>query len=175
MNLSLIQHGHDPARLPSIEQVCRDRGVDRRQARRMRRKWARLKREYDDAERAREERGAHWRLMWDLHPDVMQAAQAAIHTLTVTHAYDEGEGYVEYEWVLDHGDCFIGEDCAVSMDLHESSLEDALCGYAWGDGQTYPYRTTYYLVAWASRYDVPGEPIEYDAGLYVSTVRSDLE
>lgn len=113
----------------------------------------------------------------------------SVHTITITEivVYDDGSpdwdspsgDPIEYEYELDHGDCPY-EECSVWMDLHEGgSLRDVLMGpsYQWGNEskQPYPWKTTYYVKTWVSRFDVPGEPIEYDQGLHVSTVRSDLE
>lgn len=113
-----------------------------------------------------------------------------VHTITITNVWvnsledelkSEGEcweGEVEYEYDLDHGTCPY-EECSVWMDLHEGgSLRDVLMGssYYWGneEKQPYPWKTTYYVRTWVSRHDIPGEPVEYDQGLDVSTVRSDL-
>ena len=56
-------------------------------------------------------------------------------------------------------------------------FHDALLGFAYPrESQIYLWKTTYYVGFWSEHYpSTPNRPEEWDWGLTISTVRSDLE
>lgn len=84
-----------------------------------------------------------------------------IHTLTVT---GRGDMRDDVTYTLEHGDCAEPDNCFIEQHLNELGVDTALCG-VWGD-ETVPVGS-YQIIGWSSKYDVPGEPVEYDAGVDV--------
>lgn len=101
-----------------------------------------------------------------------------VHECIITEAWhDEDTGLPDYDFELKHPEGCGGEECLVGMEFHEGGyLWEVLCEYRYPrELQTYPWITTYYVKGWTQTHDVPGMPIEYDAGIYVSLDRSELE
>jgi hypothetical protein len=84
------------------------------------------------------------------------------HVLTV-EAVEDLDGFDSDQYTLDHGKCELrGDECIVESTVHELGLRAALNGVY----STDPVELrTYRVRGWVSKYDVPGEPIEYDAGI----------
>lgn len=103
-----------------------------------------------------------------------------VHELAILRAWECADtDEPEYDYALVHPpECGRGEwpadDCMLVLELSEGGLPSVLCGYSWRGDQAYPWLTTYYLRGWVSKFDVPGEPIEYDAGVHVSLQRDEV-
>ena len=96
------------------------------------------------------------------------------HTITVTKvSYEEPRGnyltelpVCEYE--IDHGVCEVrGEECIVEGNVQELGLHAALYGVwdTWDQLNRLEAGREYRVRGWVSKFDIPGEPIEYDAGI----------
>jgi hypothetical protein len=97
-----------------------------------------------------------------------------VHTITVTKvSYETPRGVhlteppiCEYE--IDHGVCGVrGEECIVEGHVQELGLHAALYGVwdSWDQNNRLEAGRTYRVRGWVSKYDIPGEPIEWDAGI----------
>jgi len=101
-------------------------------------------------------------------------AEFDVHTITVTRvSYEEphGNNLTELplcEYTIDHGACEQrGEECLVEEHVNELGLHAAMFGVwdTWSQNNRLQAGATYRVRGWTSKYDVPGEPIEYDAGI----------
>ena len=88
-----------------------------------------------------------------------------VHTLTVISVETEdGSGTDEY--MIEHGSCELrGDECLVESTVQELGIRGALLGI-WSKTETVELGT-YRVRGWVQKYDVPGAPIEYDAGIEV--------
>jgi hypothetical protein len=93
-----------------------------------------------------------------------------VHTIVVTKvAYDDPVLFMgiepsEIEYGIGHGECTLrGEECIVEGTVSELGLHAALFG-VWDKDHRLEVRD-YQVRGWTSKHDVPGEPIEYDAGI----------
>ena len=97
-----------------------------------------------------------------------------VHTITVTRvAYEEPRGnylteppMCEYE--IAHGICEVrGEECIVEGTVSELGLHAALFGVwdTWDQNNRLEAGRSYRVRGWVTKFDVPGEPVEYDAGI----------
>jgi hypothetical protein len=96
-----------------------------------------------------------------------------VHVITVTRAeYEEPRGNFVVEWIdfdyeIDHGVCELrGDDCIVESTVRELNLHAALFGVwdSWDQGNRIEVGQ-YRVRGWVEKFDVPGEPIEWDAGI----------
>jgi hypothetical protein len=99
-----------------------------------------------------------------------------VHRITVTRAeyepHDEARSKLLVEWgecdyEIDHGACRArGDECIVESTVRELGMHGALYGVwdTWEQGNRVTVGV-YRVRGWVSKYDVPGEPIEYDAGI----------
>jgi hypothetical protein len=86
-----------------------------------------------------------------------------IHTLVV-EAVEDLDGLVETDqYTLDHGTCELrGDECLVESTVRELGLRGAING-VWSKDPV--ELRTYRVRGWVTKYDIPGAPIEYDAGI----------
>ena len=84
------------------------------------------------------------------------------HTVTV-HRISSARDDATYD--LTHDDCADAPDCFVAEQLNELGVDSALIG-VWEKGIV-DDGLTLTVDVWVDKYDVPGEPVEYDAGLEV--------
>lgn len=102
----------------------------------------------------------------------MSEFEFAVHAITVTSvSYDDpGDEYgiepTECSFEIDHGKCTDrGDDCLVEQTVRELGLHAALFGVFDVDHRV--EQRSYRVLGWVQKYDVPGEPVEYDAGISV--------
>jgi hypothetical protein len=96
-----------------------------------------------------------------------------VHVITVTRAeYREPRGNFLVEWgdcdyTIDHGACELrGDECIVESTVRELGMHGALYGVwdSWDQGNRVE-PGEYRVRGWVEKFDVPGEPVEYDAGI----------
>jgi hypothetical protein len=95
-------------------------------------------------------------------------ASFPVHRIVVTKArpdpdFDDGQ---ELEFTIEHGECTQEDEaCIVESTVRELGLRSALFGI-WGEEVRPRVEVkTYKVRGWVSKYDIPGAPIEYDAGI----------
>jgi hypothetical protein len=96
-----------------------------------------------------------------------------VHTITVTRiSYEMPRGNFlteppVCEYTIDHGVCELrGDECLVESQVQEMGLHAALFGVwdTWDQLNRIEVKD-YQVQGWVSKFDVPGEPVEYDAGI----------
>lgn len=88
-----------------------------------------------------------------------------VHLLTVVSVETE-DGAGTDEYMLDHRDCELrGDECLVESTVQELGIRGALLG-VWSKVETVELGA-YKVRGWVQKYDVPGAPIEYDAGIEI--------
>jgi hypothetical protein len=86
------------------------------------------------------------------------------HLLTVI-AVETEDGSGTDEYMLQHGTCeFRDDDCLVESTVRDLGLRGALNG-VWSKDPV--ALGSYRVRGWVQKYDVPGAPIEYDAGIEI--------
>jgi hypothetical protein len=105
------------------------------------------------------------------HPPVPKPEPVfPVHTIVVTKvAYDDPVFFMgidpsEIEYGIGHGECTLrGEECIVESIVSDLGLHSAIFGVF--DTENRLEVRDYQVRGWTSKYDVPSEPIEYDAGI----------
>lgn len=95
-----------------------------------------------------------------------------VHVVRVLKAtYLEGGTWVhpeELECEVSHRGCeYRGYECIVEETISELGLHAAVYGSFHAGPERLKKGQVLYVQGWASTFDVPGEPIEYDAGIEV--------
>jgi hypothetical protein len=96
-----------------------------------------------------------------------------VHTITVTRiSYEMPRGNFlteppVCEYTINHGVCELrGDECLVESQVQEMGLHAALFG-VWDTWELLNRIEVkdYQVRGWVSKFDVPGEPVEWDAGI----------
>jgi hypothetical protein len=92
----------------------------------------------------------------------------ALHEIVVIRAEVDPEASdgQEIEYHVVHGACpMIDDDCLVSSIVRDLGLRSALYGIWGADTRPRIEVKTYVVRAWEQKYDIPGMPVEWDAGI----------
>jgi len=86
-----------------------------------------------------------------------------IHTVKILSVDETDTDEYDVEYDIDHGNCTADpEECLISQTINDLGWQAAIFGVFSKDQ---PQVGTFKVRGWESKYDVPGYPIEWDAGI----------